>query len=159
LIQRLLKLAIASVVLACASSDGIVKNEIMGGPGQDIAVGIVDLDTPLNTLDTEGTRQYTVHIEVTNMTHGPLTVEKITNPPARSGQAFQVQGSSRLFNEMIDGGQEHVFQIPLRGRLVRSFHSDERRIVEFDVIVVLTNNDSYQYTFEGPVQDVYSPPR
>lgn len=141
------------LVTACASSDGLVKNEIMGGPGQDIAVGIVDLDTPLGTLDREGTRQYTVHLEVTNMTDVPLTVEKIVITPSQSGGAFQVQGTSRRFNEMIDPGKEHVFQIPLNGRLVRSFLPEERRVVEFIVIVALTNGDSYFYTFEGPVRE------
>lgn len=147
--------AFAALLLmtACASSDGLVKNEIMGGPGQDIAVGIVDVDSPLGTIDREGTQQYTVHLEVTNMTDVPLTVEKVAITPSQSGGAFQVQGTTRRVNEMIDPGKEHVFQIPLNGRQVRAFQPEERRVVEFVVIVTLTNGDSYFYTFEGPVRE------
>jgi hypothetical protein len=42
----------------------------------------------------------------------------------------------------------------MNGRLMRAFQRDERRVFEFDVIVELTNGDSYFYTFEGPVRDL-----
>jgi len=148
--------AIAALLLitACASSDGLVRNEIPGGPGQDIAVGIVDVDTGQVPLDMEGTRQYIVHFEVTNMTRTALTVERISiKRSSMTAQAFQVQTTSRVYNELIDPGKDHVFPVPLRGRQVRAFQNDERRVVEFDVIISLTNGDTYLYTFEGPVRE------
>ena len=145
---------VALLFLACASSDGLVQNAIEGGAGQDIAVGIVDVDQPLLTTDQEGTREYTVHFEITNMTRAPLTVSRISIRPSPIDQPFRVQESTRSFNEMIDGGAEHVFKMPLRGRLVGGFQPEQRRVVEFQVIVSLTNGDSYFYTFEGPVRDV-----
>ncbi len=146
------------LLIACSSSDGLVRRDIIGGPGQDISVGVVDLESPVGTLDLEGTRLYTVHIEISNNSDVPLTVMKITIGPSESLAAFRVEGSSRAFNEMIDPGKDHVFQVPLRGRLFRDFRPEERRIVEFNVIAELSNNDSYIYTFEGPVRDIYSPP-
>ncbi len=149
----------AMLMLAgCASSDGIIQNKILGGPGQDISVGIIEVETPLNTMDLEGTRQYTVHLEVMNMTDVPLTVDKIMISDSPGGSAFVIQGTVRTFNEMVDPGKEHVFLMPLRGRLVRKYHSDESRNVEFTVVVGLTNGDYYEYTFQGPVMDAYSPP-
>ena len=125
----------------------------MGGPDQDIAVGIVDVNTEEMPLDLQGSRQYTVQFEVTNMTRSPLTVERIAIKPSSTAQPFQVVTTSRLFNEMIDPGKDRVFGVPLQGRQVRPFRNEERRIVEFDVIISLTNGDTYHYTFEGPVRE------
>jgi hypothetical protein len=146
--------AILLLLSRCASSDGLVRNEIMGGPGQDIAVGIVDVDTSLDIIDREGSRQYTVQLEVTNMTDVPLTVDRIVIKASQTDSPFRVQGTSRRFNEMVDPGKDRVFPLALSGRLVREFQRDERRVFEFDVIVELTNGDSYFYTFEGPVRDL-----
>jgi len=142
------------LLLVACSSGGVVQNYITGGPGQDIAVGIVDVEMELAPIDSEGTQQYTVHIEVTNMADVPLTVEQIRMSPSDSVGAFRIESSVRSFNDMIDPGKEQVFQMPLRGRIIRQFHDNERRVVEFKVIVSLTNGDTYEYFFEGPVREL-----
>jgi hypothetical protein len=146
---------VAAILLwltACSSTDPFEKNMIEGGPGQDINVYVADVDNSTWVPGPDGSRQYTIHFEVSNNSNVPLTVTRITVRSSEAG-AFQITPTTQLFNEMLDPGAEHIFEVRARGRLVRGFRSNEARRTEFLCIVALANGDSYMYTFEGPVRD------
>ncbi|HEV8661306.1 MAG TPA: hypothetical protein VGS96_22095, partial [Thermoanaerobaculia bacterium] len=77
---------------------------------------------------------------------------QITIRTAGSG-AFQVLPTVQRFNEMIDPGKDHLFDVVVRGRFARAFQPAEPRTVILNCIVTLTNGDSYAYNFEGPVRE------
>jgi hypothetical protein len=143
--------AIVVLLTACASSDGLQKTIIEGGPGQPISVFIAGVDFAF-AADMEGAREYTIQFEVNNNLDVPLTVERVAVRGSGRG-AFQFSPSSQKFSEMLDPGGEHIFDVRARGRFVRPFHDQEARRAEFECIVTLTNGDSYLYTFEGPVRE------
>ena len=145
---------IVVIVLALTgcSSGMDATNAIEGGPGQDISVAVGGIEQSMMPIDREGTRSYDLQIEVSNNSNSPVTVTRITVGPATGmSQAFAVSRSSAAFNEMIDPGEDHLFDLRLEARLVRPFRQDESRSVEFRVMVSLANGESYFYTFEGPV--------
>lgn len=155
--MRFRRVAFAAILLSallsgCASSGGFDSHVIEGGPGQPIEVSISGVDNSVITPDADGSRQYTVQVEVGNSANYPVTVTQISIRTSGSG-AFQVYPTSRKFNEMIDPLKDHLFELVLRGRRVRSFAPYEARTVTLSVVVTLANGDSYAYEFEGPVRD------
>ena len=140
-------------VMGCTSGT-IAMDAIEGGPGQDISVAVGGIEQSMMPVDREGTRSYNLQIEVSNNSNTPVTVTRITVAPATGmSQAFAISRSSAAFNEMIDPGEDHLFDVRLEGRLARPFRHDESRSVEFRVTVSLANGESYFYTFEGPVRE------
>src|SRR5688500_6613440 len=108
-------LALCFLALACSSSDGLISSAFEGGPGQPISVAIADVSASPLPLNREGTvREYVVRDEVSNNTHDPVTVTGVTITPENAQAAFQVERTSRRFNEMIDPGNDHIFDVPLR---------------------------------------------
>lgn len=144
--------AIILLLTACSTSDGLQRNLIEGGPGQAINVYVAGVDNSNILEDNEGSRQYVIQVEVSNNLDVPVTVERITVRPG-SRRAFQLATTSQRFNEMIDPGGEHMFNVNARGSFVRPLSPQESRRMEFECIVSLTNGDSFIYLFEGPVVD------
>src|SRR5512138_3557494 len=113
---------------ACSSSSGLDTNFIEGGPGQAITVDISGVDNSLLLTDPDKSRQYTVEVEVGNSSGALITVTQISIQ-TDGYNAFQVYPSVQKFNELIDPGRDHVFELRLRGRLVRPFSLDEAHTV------------------------------
>jgi hypothetical protein len=145
-------LAILLLSTSCASSSGLVSQTIEGGPGQPITVDINAVDNSVAVEDRDGSRQYAVEIEVGNDSGALVTVTQITIRPDGTG-AFQVSPASQKFNELIDPGKDHVFEMKVWGRRVREWRFEEAHTVILRVMVSLSNGDTYSYTFEGPVHD------
>ncbi len=145
-------LAVSAVLAGCASTGGFDSRVIEGGPGQPIEVSISGVDNAVITPDADGSRQYTVEVEVGNSENYPVTVTQISIRTSGNG-AFQLSPTSRKFNEMIDPLKNHLFELVLRGRKVRSFAPNEAHNVTLSVMVTLANGDTYAYEFEGPVRD------
>lgn len=146
--------ALGVLLLAIAGCSGatIATDAVEGGPGQDISVAVGGVEQSMVMLDREGTRSYTLQIEVSNNSNVPVTVTRITVGPAPGmSRAFVIARTSTAFSEMIDPGGDHLFGVRMEGRLVRPFQKEESRSVELRVIVSLANGESYFYTFEGPV--------
>lgn len=137
---------------ACSSSSGLERNLIEGGPGQPITVDISGVDNSVSLEDRTHSRQYTVQVEVGNSSDVPLTVTQILLRTDGTG-AFQIDPAGNHYNEMIDPGKDHLFELTTRGRLVRPFQPNESRTVVLRVMVSLSNGDTYSYEFEGPVHD------
>ena len=146
-------LVVMLLLSGCASSSMPI-NAIEGGPGQDITVGIAGIEEDNMILDRQGSRGYVVRFEVTNLSDHPVTVTRIGVLPAtQMSQALQLGGTTVNVNEMIDPGEDHIFDIRMEGRFVRPFNRDESRTVEFRLLVGLSNEQSYFYTFEAPVRE------
>ena len=134
----------------CAS---VPATSIEGGPGQDIRVGIAGVENSMLPLNREGARAYIVGIEVSNNSDHTITVTRISVSPEGMNSAFRIERTSKNVNEMIEPGDEHVFDVELEGTLVRPYRPDESRAVAFRLLVALSNEQTYFYTFEGPVVD------
>ncbi|HEU4521855.1 MAG TPA: hypothetical protein VFT12_07625 [Thermoanaerobaculia bacterium] len=141
-----------ALFMGCASSS-LPVNAIEGGPGQDISVALAGIEESDLPLDSGGSRNYLVQLEVSNNSNRPITVTRIGVAPPESSRAFQLSASSATFNEMIDPGEDHIFDVRMQGVLVRNFRPEESRRVEFRVLVGLSNEETYFYTFEAPVRD------
>ena len=141
------------LLTACASSGiGVAPGVIEGGPGQEIEVSINSVDNSVLTPDADGSRKYTVEVEVSNSENYAITVTQISIRTSGGG-AFQVYPTSSKVNEMIDPLKDHLFEIVLRGRKVRNFAPSEARTVTLSVLVTLATGETYSYEFEGPVKD------
>ncbi|HEV8658386.1 MAG TPA: hypothetical protein VGS96_07130, partial [Thermoanaerobaculia bacterium] len=115
-----MRLALVTILFTGCASSGLVSQTIEGGPGQAISVDIAAVDNALTIEDRDHSRQYTVQVEVSNISDVPLTVSQITIRTAGSG-AFQVLPTVQRFNEMIDPGKDHLFDVVVRGRFARAF--------------------------------------
>jgi hypothetical protein len=125
---------------------------IEGGPGAAITVEVVDVENPSMPVDNADTRDYVIHIEVSNNSENVQTVRQISVEQLPGDYALQLDRTSRAFDEMIDSGKEHEFTVRLQGQPVRSIRAQSTNKVGFRVTVTLANGDSYFYAFEGPVQ-------
>jgi hypothetical protein len=149
---RLVTLLPVLLVLACGSSSGLQKNFIEGGPGQPITVNISGVDNSVELRDPDNSRRYDVQVEVGNSSDALVTVTQISIRTDGSG-AFQVYPAVHAFNELIDPGKDHLFDVVVRGRFARPFAPDEAHTVVLRVIVTLSDGDAYAYSFEGPVRE------
>ncbi len=147
-------LALTLVLAACSSTNDLETRIIDGGPGQPITVDIAFVYDANVIEDREGSRQYVVQVEVGNSSDTLLTVTQISIR-TDGGGAFQVYPTIRKFNELIGPGKDHLFDVPVSGRLVRPWNAGlhEPHSVVLRVMVSLSNGDTYAYAFEGPVRD------
>src|SRR5688500_8547378 len=132
--KSMIPCALVLWLAGCSSMDG-PDNAIEGGPGQDIGVAIAGLDSSEIPLGLKGARNYMLQVEVSNNSDHPVTVSRITIRPSAMGQAFRLEDASAGFNEMIDPGKDHIFDVRLEGVLTRDFHPHESRTVAFRVTV------------------------
>ncbi|HEX6177159.1 MAG TPA: hypothetical protein VF057_02275 [Thermoanaerobaculia bacterium] len=146
--MRLVGFIGASLLTACASS--LPDLAVEGGAGQDISVAVAHVENPSMIEDRDGTRRYVIGVEVSNNSDHPVTVTSVSIHP-EAMTAYQLQRKTVKFNQWIDPGDEHIFDIPVEGRHVRPFKPDERPSVSFRVMVALSNEQTYFYTFEGPI--------
>lgn len=149
-------LGVALLIAGCGSSSGLISQSVEGGPGQPISVSILGAESD-QLGDRDGTRQYILQVEVSNNSDVPVTVTRISISD-NGASAFQIQPASQTFNEMIDSGKEHQFDIRVYGKRVRNFRPNEPKAVLLRTVVSLANGDSYFYTFEGPVRDIAMTP-
>jgi hypothetical protein len=140
------------LLFGCSSNMGIVSDAIEGGPGQDISVAVAGLESSDLGRGFRGRRDYVMQVEVSNNSDHAVTVTRIIIRPTSMGQAFRIDDANATFNEMIDPGEDHIFDVRLQGTLERDFRPEERRTVSFRVTVSLSNGERYFYTFEGPVR-------
>ena len=145
-------LGVAFLMAGCPSSSGLISQSVEGGPGQAISVSILGAESD-QLADRDGTRQYILQVEVSNNSDVPETVTSISIRDS-GGTAFQIQPATQTFNEMIDPGKDHQFDMRVYGKLVRNFRPNEPKVVLLRTVVSLANGDSYFYTFEGPVRDI-----
>ncbi|HUP48855.1 MAG TPA: hypothetical protein VNA04_08695 [Thermoanaerobaculia bacterium] len=143
----------AVLVLLAGCSSGMDRlSHIEGGPGQDISIAIVEVEHSPVVTSLVGGRLYMIRFEVSNNSNLPVTVKRLSIVPSGYGTPFEVETSSRPFNEMIDPGGEHVFDLRVEARQVRNFRPEDRRSVQFRLQVTLASELTYYYMFEVPVR-------
>ena len=141
------------LLAACASPTAVMdKRAIRCGPGQDIEVRAgIDDGTIINRED-HGEMKYLV--EVSNNSHADVTVKEIRIDPMRDkrDEVPEVYSASKVFNQDILEGEEHLFEIPI-GSWSATSHFDRKleggSRLEFWVRVMLTNGDAYHCSFEA----------
>lgn len=135
------------LLTACASSDGI-GSALPCGPGQDIEVlaGLID---PAAARDSGERVMYIV--EVANNSDHDLVVQSIRLEPRTRVEG--ITGASRKFDQTIEHGKDHRFELPATDVWVQSPDFGSRpvgaRLVEFSAVVTLSNGDAYHCSFEG----------
>ncbi|HYM62399.1 MAG TPA: hypothetical protein VEZ11_16065 [Thermoanaerobaculia bacterium] len=160
MLRRLSVVAVALAVAACASSTAPDKRSIEGGPGQLIEVSLVNFVQELG-MPAAPTGAYpnappssvpvTLQIEVANNSDLPETVIGITIEPAGNSQ-IAIDSRANTYNEMIDPGKDHTFDIKtdVLSKANRGSRERQREIV-VRVHVALANGDTYHYTFGIPI--------
>ncbi len=132
---------------ACASSSGLIDSRVLPcGSGQEIEVN-AGLADPTTTRDVAGPLQYVV--EVANNGHAEVTVTSIRIAP-RAENAAGFEEAYKAFDQVIPGGEDHLFELPANDGWVRSADFDRRirgERLEFVVTVSLSNGDSYRCAF------------
>jgi len=146
------RLAALLILAGCASGVQTDSRMLEGGPGAAITVEVADVENPSMPVDEQGTRDYVIHIEVSNNSDIVQTVRQITVDQLPGDYALQLDRASRALDEMIDSGKDHEFAVRVQGRPPRSVRAQNTNRIGFRVTVTLSNGDSYYYAFEGPVR-------
>lgn len=142
-----LLLVLALLFTACASSNDYERT-LPCGPGQDIEVlaGIID---PAAARESAERVMYIV--EVANNSDHDLVVSSIRVEPRTKIEGLT--GAYRQFNQPIEHGQDHRFEIVATDVWVQPPDFEARRVgdrrVEFSAFVTLSNGDAYHCSFEG----------
>lgn len=139
-------LLLALLLTACASSNNY-ERMLPCGPGQDIEVlaGIID---PAAARESAERVMYIV--EVANNSDHDLVVKSIRVDPRTKIEGLT--GAYRQFDQTIEEGKDHRFEIPATDVWVQPPDFAARqsaRRVEFGAVVTLSNGDAYHCSFEG----------
>jgi hypothetical protein len=140
--------AVLLILIGCVSGG---DPNSAGRPGAAITVDVVDLENPSMPVDTQGSRNYIIHVEVSNNSDQVQTVRQIVVDQIPGDYAVEIDSSVRAFDEMIDPGKDHEFPITVQGRPTRSVRGQNTGNIGFRVGVTLANRDFYYYTFKGSV--------
>ena len=136
----------------CSSGVPLNSPTIEGGPGEPITVEVVGVDNASMPVDAQGSRNYVIHVEVSNNSRQPETVRQITVDQTAGDYALVLDRAVGQFDETIDPGKDHEFTVTVTGRAASSVRAQASNRIGFRVIVTLANRDSYGYAFEGPVR-------
>ncbi|HJW96503.1 MAG TPA: hypothetical protein VJ901_23030 [Thermoanaerobaculia bacterium] len=147
-------LALLTVLLAaCSSSTPKVEHQVLeGGPGQAIEVSIVGFTQPVLLSQSSAEMPQNIHMqfEVSNNSNDTVTVTRIQVD--QSGSApIQIEPAQGGFNESIEPGHEHTFDVSAVGKQVSLPHLGQNNDVIIRVVVSLMTGDSYVYNFSIPV--------
>lgn len=136
------------LLAACASPTAVIDTRSFRcGPGQDIEVraGLDD-----GTALREVARELTYLVEVANNSHRDLTVRSVRVAPSGEESATGLAAVSKVFDQLIPEGEDHVFEIPASASWNPTSAFDRRirgERLELAVTVALTNGDSYRCSF------------
>jgi hypothetical protein len=150
--MKTLALFAALLACACASSPTAVIDQRTlrcDEPGHDIEVA-AGLDDGTSGRATEQTGQRAYLVNVTNNSHGEVTVKSIrVDPNDHEGSMDNVV--TRSFNQTIPENDEHLFLLPINATWTREMierHPTSGWPFEFGVSVVLANGDAYRCDFQ-----------
>ena len=135
---------------ACASKDGFIDEVAMEcEPGQEVTIQ-AGLDTPSVQMERVDD-QLTLLVEVSNNSHQELVVTFIrAEQVPDENQPYRLQSGYRKVDQPIEEGKEHLFKIPMTGRVVgvpNEYLGRANREIGLDVTVGLTNGNVYHCRF------------
>lgn len=139
------------LVAACASSDGFIDERVLDcAPGQDVTIQ-AGIDTPgvqMERIDD----QLTLLVEVANNTHDEIVVTFIRAEQVKDdAQMYRIESGYGKFDQTIEEGGDHVFRIPMTGRMIAARENRTMRLknaFQMSVSVGLSNGDVYRCLFE-----------
>jgi hypothetical protein len=155
MLRRLPVVVLVLAVAGCASSTAPDKRSIEGGPGQLIEVSLVNFvqevgaSAPTNNSIPSNV-PVTLQIEVANNSDLPETVTTISIAPV-GDTPIAIDARGLTFNEMIDPGKDHTFDIRTDVLRKASKTRTHQRELAVRVHVTLANGDTYHYTFGIPI--------
>lgn len=142
------------LIAGCASKDALIDQRVLDcGPGQDVSVGIL-LDVPRIGLEGPDDRM-TMRVEVSNLSNEDIEVKAIrveSADPARSS-GYTIDTSYGDFKKVIPPGESEVFDLPVTGRLDRTYDPNRKGAASTLTVVTnvyLANNDTYRCKIEVP---------
>lgn len=136
---------------ACASSTAVMDQRALncGEAGQDIEVA-AGLDDGTSGRAAEQTGQRAYLVNVTNNSHGEVTVKSVrVDPNDHEGTAMDV--ITKVFDQTIPENDEHLFVLPINATWTREMierHPTSGWPYEISVAVALTNGDTYRCSFD-----------
>ena len=148
-------LALALVLAACSSSTPRIEHQtIEGGPGQAIEVELVSA-TNLQVLLPGPQIPQAIHLQfqISNNSNDAVTVEHI-QVDQNGNSPFQTEPAQGNFNETIEPGHDHVFDVTVAAKQVSAPRLGQNNSLVIRVVVTLSNGDSYVYHFAIPVGDL-----
>jgi len=155
--KRLALLPLMIVLAACGSSSsfGIPNSRTVDDCVHgDVEVRVALTGSGAGMERTEDRLTFTV--EVANNSRQDIIVKAIRVEPLPNQNAqYQLDNSYRSFTETIPENEEHQFELPVAGRVIRRQQpgqtvGDSSRSLGVAVTVVLEGGDSYRCHFEVP---------
>ena len=155
--RRLALLPLLLLLAACASSDsfGIADTRTVDDcqHGEvEVRVGLTGAGTGTGMERNED--RLTFNVEVANNSREDIVVKAIrVEPLPEHDAAYRLDNSYRTFNETVPENEDHVFELPMTGRVVprrQGQMSGGSETLGLSVTVVLGNGDSYRCQFGVP---------
>ena len=158
MIASMKRVAIVALLLfiGCASSNSI------GSLGEDAALpcehGPVEVRISLSGFGVGSASEtvddrLTLEVEVANNSREDVVVKAIRAEQRSSETAdYRVEGGYRGFNQTIAENEDHVFEIPMSGRVIQrpAAEYQTQRGVEILISVYLASGSTYRCSFEVP---------
>lgn len=142
-----------ALFLGCSSGTGIIHDQREGGEGAPIEVLLTSrsgLAGPATGMGTPSSIDF--QVEVTNISDADVVVERISvYQPNETTDPYRVTPVFGRYKELIEPGNEHVFELKSSGRQVRILDRGEKSSVVMRVGVSLKSGDQYSFSFEVPV--------
>ena len=143
--------ALLLILAGCASGVSTDSRILAGAPGAPISVDVDDVENSSMPADNAGSRNYVIHVEVSNDSNQVQSVRQIRIVQLFGNYSLMMDTAVRDFDEMIDPGKDHEFAVPVQARPVKSIQGQNSNRMGFRVVVTLATGDAYDYDFEGPV--------
>jgi hypothetical protein len=142
------------IVAGCASSknDGLIDHRTLRcQEGDDLSMQ-VGLDSPTQSSNEAFNGQLTMLVEITNNSHQDYTINAIRIDPAEGGEyRLEIVSAYKKVDQVIPENEDHLFHLPVSGRVRMGFNrSDARRDVPFVLTVLASNGDQYRCQFSIP---------
>ena len=145
---------IAAVLLlllaGCSSSTDLIDEQVLdcdSGAAISVRAGLNNPTIRMERTDD----QLMLVVEISNNSHEELTVKHIRAQQigVTDSTRYRLDPVTRQFNQVIAENDDHLFELPVFGRFVGSRLSGQRAAEEIvlDVMVTLTNGDSYRCRF------------
>ena len=152
-------LALCSVLLLAAGCASSSKDDLLDhrtfecAEGQDLSMQ-VGLESPTQSSNERFNGELTMLVEVTNNSHQDYTITAIRVDPMESANSnYGLVSSYKKFDQVIPENEEHLFRLPVSGRMRSSFsrgNANVSREVPFVLTVLAANGDQYRCRFSVP---------
>ncbi len=145
------------LLVGCASGDGFHTPMLEAGPGATISIDLPRIQAGRSAVGHDGMLQIgaegelEITVEVFNNSDTDIIVDSVSVRKSGGTSAYSMNDLNWRGNEMIDAGQEHLFQLKGWGRQTRLLEHGESGRAVLRVVVRLTNGETYYLSYEVPI--------